>query len=334
MADKTEVSIEQLIGCKTGEMVSPTILLISVNGHAPNHVRVRPNQSRPAQGPHLPQCCVESSLVAFPTAEDRNMANETQRQIWSTAGDWSRTEPVSDYGTPLLMEALQLRPGERVIDIGCGGAKATVAAARAVGPSGHATGVDIAQGMIDIAKRRRDEAKLDNIELAVCDAQVDAFPSGPFDAALSQFGIMFFDQPISALQNIKRQMNPGGRVAFTVWSGQHISLNPGPIVAKYLASESPIDTSERVRSWGDPTFATSMLTSAGFGDVRVVEHAIDAEVPPDTDIPESILIASVGEEHRDAVLADWREHRAKLVVDGVMHLDLRMCLVTARLPGS
>ena len=184
-------------------------------------------------GRHLSQCCVESSLVAFPTAEDCNMANETQRQIWGTAGDWSRTEPISDYGTPLLMEALQLRPGERVIDIGCGGAKATVAAARAVGPSGHVTGVDIAQGMIDIAKRRRDEAKLDNIELAVCDAQVDAFPSGPFDAALSQFGIMFFDQPISALQNIKRQMNPGGRVAFTVWSGQHISLNPGPIVAKY-----------------------------------------------------------------------------------------------------
>jgi ubiquinone/menaquinone biosynthesis C-methylase UbiE len=94
------------------------------------------------------------------------------------------------------MEALQLRPGERVVDLACGGAKATVAAARAVGPSGQAVGVDIAQGMIDLAKRRRDEAKLDNIELAICDVQVDAFPSAPFDAALSQFGIMFFDEPI------------------------------------------------------------------------------------------------------------------------------------------
>ncbi len=256
------------------------------------------------------------------------MVNETQREIWSSADDWSKTEPISDNGTPLLMAALQLQPGERVLDAGCGGAKATVVAARAVGPSGHATGVDLAPVMIDLAEKRRQESKLDNIELAVCDVQVDVFPGGPFDAVMSNFGIMFFDDPIAALRNIKGQMNPGGRVAFTVWRDHPMSWSPGPI-----ATKEAVDTAERVESWGDPKFATDVLTAAGFEDVRVVEHTIDAEVPPDTDVPESTLIDSVDEEHRDAVLAEWREHRASLIVDGVMRVDLRMSLITGRLPA-
>ena len=259
------------------------------------------------------------------------MANETQRELWSTVGDWSKTEPISDYATPLLMEVLRLQSGERVLDVGCGGAKATVVAARAVGPSGRATGVDIAPGMIDLAKKRRDESKLDNIDLAVCDVQADTFPSGPFDAALSQFGIMFFDDPIIALQNIASQMNPGGRVAFTVWRDQEMSFCPDPIVAKYLSPAVAIDNSERVRTWSDPAFATRVLTAAGFDEVHVVEHTIDAEVPPDTEVPESTWIGSIDEEYRDAVLADWREHRSNLVLDGVMRLELRMFLVTAQL---
>ena len=201
-----------------------------------------------------------------------NMANETQREVWSTAGDWSKTEPISDYGTPLLMEALKLQSGERVLDVGCGGAKATVVAARAVGPSGRATGVDIAQGMIDLAVRRRNESNLDNIELAVCDVQIDTFPSGPFDAALSQFGIMFFDEPIAALQNIKRQMNPGGRVALTVWRDQRMSHCPDPIIAKYQSPE--VDTSARARSWADREVCDSTRWSRGALDSR--DQWIDA----------------------------------------------------------
>ncbi|MCZ6617317.1 MAG: hypothetical protein O7E57_04215 [Gammaproteobacteria bacterium] len=87
-------------------------------------------------------------------------------------------------------------------------------------------------------------------------------------------------------------------------------------VAKYLSPAVAIDTSERVRTWSDPAFATRVLTAAGFDEVHVVEHTIDAEVPPDTEVPESTWIGSIDEEYRDAVLADWREHRYNLVLDG------------------
>ena len=57
-------------------------------------------------------------------------------------------------------------------------------------------------------------------------------------------------------------------------------------------------------------------------------------VPPDTAIPESTRLGSVDEEHRDTVIADRREDRAILVGDGVMRFDLRIGLITARLPRS
>ena len=160
--------------------------------------------------------------------------------------------------------------------------------------------------------------------------------NGPFwgeswTLVLSQFGIMFFDDPIAALQNIQRQMNRGGRVAFTVWRDQEMSHCPGPIVAKYLSPAVAIVTSKRVETWSDPAFTNRVLTAAGFNDVHVVEHTIDAEVPPDTDVPESTWIGSIGEEYRDAVLADWREDRSNLVLDPVMRFELRMFLVTAQL---
>ncbi len=82
------------------------------------------------------------------------MPNEAQREVWSAedmAGSWARTEPISDYGTAPIMEFLGLSAGERVLDVACGGGRTTVAAARAVKPSGHVTGVDISEGMVALA---------------------------------------------------------------------------------------------------------------------------------------------------------------------------------------
>ncbi len=264
------------------------------------------------------------------------MPNDEQREVWNAedvAGSWARTEPISDYGTAPIMEFLGLSVGERVLDVACGGGKTTVAAAREVGPSGHVTGVDISEGMVALAKTRIAEAGLDNVALSQGDAQVDDFPSAPFDAVLSQFGIMFFDDPTAALTNIRRQLKPGARAAFITWQPEErMKWSPAHIVVKYLPppDEDAADTIERAGSWGDAAFAKEVLSSAGFSDIRVDERNVDAEVPPETDIPASLLAGVVDVKHRDTVLREWHESRERLTDGDVMHLDLMMNLITAR----
>ncbi|GMR22764.1 MAG: hypothetical protein BMS9Abin37_1135 [Acidobacteriota bacterium] len=267
------------------------------------------------------------------------MTNEAQREVWSAAdvaATWAKTEHISDHGTPPLMKALKLVKGERVLDVACGGGKTTVAAARAVGPAGHVTGVDISESMLALAKTRNAEAGLANVELVLADAQVDEFPSGPFDAALSQFGIMFFDDPVAALTNIRRHLTPGGRAAFIVWQPEERMVwSPAHVVVKYLPppEQDAADTLERAGSWGDTAFAKDVMTSAGFADARVEERNVDAEVPPETDIPASLLTGVVDAEHRETVLAEWEQQRARLTDGDVMRLDLKMNLITGRVPS-
>ena len=252
------------------------------------------------------------------------MPNDEQREVWNAedvAGSWAKTEPISDYGTAPIMESLGLSAGERVLDVACGGGKTTVAAARAVGPSGYVTGVDISEGMVALAQ---------------CDAQVYDFPSGPFDAVLSQFGIMFFDDPTAALTNIRRHLKPGARAAFITWQPEdRMKWHPAHIVVKYLPppDEDAADTMERAGSWGDATFAKDVLSSAGFSDVGVEERNVDAEVPPETDLPASLLAGVVDAKNRDTVLREWHETRERLTDGKVMQLDLMMNLITARVPA-
>ena len=60
-------------------------------------------------------------------------------------------------------------------------------------------------------------AGADNVTFVLADAQTDSFPGAPFDAAISQFGVMFFDDPVAAFANIRAQLRPGGRLAFACW---------------------------------------------------------------------------------------------------------------------
>ena len=60
---------------------------------------------------------------------------------------------------------------------------------------------------------------VDNAEFVVADAQTYAFAAGAFDLVISQFGLMFFDDPVSAFANLRRALASGGRVAFVCWQG-------------------------------------------------------------------------------------------------------------------
>ncbi|MGH2849337.1 MAG: SAM-dependent methyltransferase, partial [Solirubrobacteraceae bacterium] len=98
--------------------------------------------------------------------------NEIEQKRWNDAqwtALWPRRERLTDAVSPLLLEAASLRAGERVLDVGCGGGKTSLAAARAVGPQGTATGADISAPLAALARQRAEEAGVDNVSFHVVD---------------------------------------------------------------------------------------------------------------------------------------------------------------------
>lgn len=126
-----------------------------------------------------------------------------------------------------LLEAADPRPGERVVDVGCGAGTTTLAVAERVAPGGHVVGVDVSPPLIAEFARRAGSALADRPDLDVrwllADAEDAALP-GPFDLLVSRMGVMFFADQVQAWRNLRRAMTPGGRAAVVVWQEQ--AANP------------------------------------------------------------------------------------------------------------
>lgn len=116
-------------------------------------------------------------------------------------------------------EALRLTPpleGQRVLDIGCGFGDTTQQIAALVGPTGEAVGVDAAENFIKASISEAEEAGVANARFFVADVQVDDL-GGPYDAAFSRMGTMFFVSPVAALRNVRKSLAPGGGLNMVVW---------------------------------------------------------------------------------------------------------------------
>jgi SAM-dependent methyltransferase len=182
-----------------------------------------------------------------------------------------------------------------VLDVGCGGGRTAIAAARAVGPTGAVVGADLSAPLSALAERRAQESGVANVTFRVVDMQTDAVAGGPFDVALSQFGVMFFAQPVVAFANIRAHLAPGGRIAFACW--QPADRNPwffAAAIADLLPpppEPAPGASPAGPFAFGDPEHVTGILRAAGFGDSRVTAYEIAVDAPPDTLVDDSQLLA-------------------------------------------
>jgi ubiquinone/menaquinone biosynthesis C-methylase UbiE len=116
-------------------------------------------------------------------------------------------------------QALRLappRPGQRVLDIGCGFGDTTQRIAGLVGATGEVLGVDAAPRFIDTASQGAREAGVGNVRFAVADIETTAFAER-FDLAFSRMGTMFFANPVAALRNVRKALVPGGGLVMVVW---------------------------------------------------------------------------------------------------------------------
>lgn len=119
---------------------------------------------------------------------------------------------LGDFGAAALAAA-NVRPGEKVIDIGCGNGGTTQVLAEAVGPSGHVLGVDISEPLIAAARAHR----VPNATFVLGNAATHPFEAASYDLVFSRFGVMFFGDPVAAFKNFQQALKPAGRLVFVCW---------------------------------------------------------------------------------------------------------------------
>lgn len=125
------------------------------------------------------------------------------------------TEGLGAHGEAALA-LFPPRPGDRVLDIGCGFGDTTQRIAGLVGPEGRAVGIDAASRFIEAARAEAAEAAVANASYVCADVQTVRFEER-FDMAFARFGTMFFANPVAALRNVHEAVVPGGRLAMVVW---------------------------------------------------------------------------------------------------------------------
>jgi ubiquinone/menaquinone biosynthesis C-methylase UbiE len=116
-----------------------------------------------------------------------------------------------------LVDALELAPGERVVDIGCGRGAVTFAAARAVGPTGTVTALDIAPTMVELTRRRAEEAGWAHVRTELITPDEPGLPPTSADVVASSLVLFFAPEPAVTLGSWLRLLVPGGRFGLTTF---------------------------------------------------------------------------------------------------------------------
>lgn len=272
-------------------------------------------------------------------------------QAWS--GTFDRLGPMEVYDQLLvprmfqplagvLLDAVAVAPGERVLDVATGpGTVARVAAAR-VGPSGSVTGVDISEAMLTVARAKpavEDGAPITWVESSAC--PLVGIEDGSFDVVTCQQGLQFFPDRAGGLAELRRALAPGGRVAIATWASQDQS----PLFAAVTAALREVlgdDIADGYRNgpWGlsDPIALRSLLAAAGFTDVEVRSHGFDTSWEGGLPQVMTLLdvaavaddVAALSDEGRNKLASAVERRIAPLTKDGVVRAPVVTLLAVGR----
>jgi SAM-dependent methyltransferase len=264
--------------------------------------------------------------------------NAAERHRWNDeywTSVWPKREQLTNAVTPTLLDHLHLAAGERVLDIGSGGGTTAIAAGRLV-DDGAVVGADISAPLAEFARRRVADTGAGNVSFVVVDVQQEDIPGGPFDAALSQFGVMFFDEPVVAFGNIRRQLAPGGRLAFACWQGpEHNPWFVGPVLAPYLPSPPPLAAGKSPTgpfSLSDADRVRTILGEAGWSDIDRSAYDVVVSVDRDAIVDDGQLaFLGVPTEAFEQARRSVEEHLERLRGrDGRLDAPLSFQIYTAR----
>ncbi|HEY2141590.1 MAG TPA: class I SAM-dependent methyltransferase [Solirubrobacteraceae bacterium] len=218
------------------------------------------------------------------------------------------------------------RPGERVLDVGCGFGETTRRLAELVGPTGAALGVDVSPRFVETASGEADGAGTENVRFAVADVETTAFEDR-FDLAFSQMGTMFFANPVAALRNVRQALLPGGRLVMVVWRGKIENdwvYRAQTITERFVKKPEEYDEptcGPGPFSMGNADTTSGILVSAGFQEIAL--RRCDLPVTIGVDMDEAVeFVMSLGPAGEILRLAGERaahlhEHVAEALREGL-----------------
>jgi SAM-dependent methyltransferase len=275
------------------------------------------------------------------------IANVVQAELWNGAEGRDWAERPDRYETMLapfgarVLDAVALRPGDRVLDVGCGAGDLARAAADRVGADGRVEGIDLSEPLVETARRRT--GGQGQVTYTVDDAQIHPFLPGGIDVVVSRFGVMFFDDPVAAFTNLAIALRPGGRLGFVCW--QDAAANEWMLTAPMaaLAHLPPPDPAmfEVLSPFGfaDPGRVAGILGEAGFVDITctgVEQMLLFGGARTLDDAVEffrvglgASLLTGAGPEQVDAALVAVRDALAPHVTARGVELGAAAWLVTA-----
>ncbi len=224
------------------------------------------------------------------------VANEAETRRWNDerwTSSWPYRERLTDTVSPYLLDAVGARPGQRVCDIGCGGGALTTTLAGLVGPDGEAVGIDLSVPLLELARDRATQSGVANVRFVQLDVQTGTLAEPPFDLAVSQFGVMFFDEPTAAFRAIRGYLKPGGRLVFACWQG--VERNPwhtGTTLRPLLPSPpvpAPGKSPVGPFALGDDEYVGEILEAAGFTEIHGTPHETTVRAPASAVIDPSLF---------------------------------------------
>jgi SAM-dependent methyltransferase len=257
-------------------------------------------------------------------------------------GAWAEVrKPLELQLAPLgrgALTALAPRPGESVLDIGCGGGETVLALARAVAPD-----ADLSAAVLAFAERAAKGCE--RVRFVQADAQLFPFEPASFDAAFSRFGVMFFTDPTAAFINIRRSLRPNGRLAFVCWRALEenpLDILPLRAAAAHLPPQPAHDPdAPGPFAFANPDRVRGILERAGFGEIEIT--ARDEQVGSgdlDTMLAVCSRVGALGKilrenpELRAATLPAVRSALAAHDGPDGVRLNAATWVVTARAPAG
>lgn len=258
------------------------------------------------------------------------VANEGESRRWNDqrwTDAWPQRERLTEAVSPYVIAASGVQPGQRVCDIGCGGGGLTIALGRTVGPGGEVVGYDLSVPLLELARRRAAESGLANVRFVEADVQVSGLNGAPFVLAVSQFGVMFFDEPTAAFTAIRRLLVPEGRFVFACWQG--VERNPWHTGTTLRALVPPPRTPDPGKSpvgpfaLGDDEYVRELLEAAGYVAVDSTAHEVMVRAPASAVVDHSLFsFMGIAPEREGDAIAAVDAHLARFAVAGEAGADL------------